>query len=176
MTAEVPDSHPLPGPEEVDEYGLVNTKIDRLGRQIRDVKEIFTTMKGNLEQVMGSLQEGVILFTNENHVVLVSASAERFLGWSRDQMLGKPVEQIFTDANKLGLIVLDAFALHHVISQREIELENGRRIQIALDFIADRGQKIGALLTMRDAESVRRLENELELSHRSPRSDALRQA
>src|SRR5664279_1697301 len=123
-------------------------------------------MKGNLEQVMGSLQEGVILFTNENRVVLVSASAERYLGWSRDQMLGKSVEEIFTDGNKLGLIVLDAFALHHVISQREIELENGRRIQIALDFIADRGQKIGALLTMRDAESVRRLENELELSQR----------
>ncbi len=166
MTAEVPDSQPQPDPRRVDEYGLVNTKIDRLGRQIRDVKEVFTTMKGNLDQVMGSLQEGVMLFTNQNRVVLVSASAERFLGWSRDQMLGKSVEEIFTDGNKLGQIVLDAFALHHVISQREIELENGRRIQIALDFIADRGQRIGALLTMRDAESVRRLENELELSRR----------
>ena len=166
MTAEVPDSHPLPDPRRVDEYGLVNTKIDRLGRQIRDVKEVFTTMKGNLEQVMGSLQEGVILFTNQNRVVLVSASAERYLGWSRDHMLGKSVEEIFTDGNKLGQIVLDSFALHHVISQREIELENGRRIQIAVDFIADRGQRIGALLTMRDAESVRRLENELELSQR----------
>jgi PAS domain S-box-containing protein len=166
MTAEVPDSHPLPDPRRVDEYGLVNTKIDRLGRQMRDVKEVFTTMKGNLEQVMGSLQEGVILFTKENRVVLVSASAERFLGWPRDQMLGKSVEEICSDRNKLGQIVLDAFALHHVISQREIELENGRRIQIALDFIADRGQRIGALLTMRDAESVRRLEDELELSQR----------
>ena len=82
MTAEVPDSHPQPDPRQMIRMntGLVNTKIDRLGRQIRDVKEIFTTMKGNLEQVMGSLQEGVILFTNENHVVLVSASAERYSG------------------------------------------------------------------------------------------------
>lgn len=166
MTAEVPDSHPQPDLGRVDEYGLVNTKIDRLGRQIRDVKEVFTTMKGNLDQVMGSLQEGVMLFTSQNHAVLVSTSAERFLGRSREEILGKPVDQIFSDRNKLGQIVLDAFALHHVISQREIELENGRRIQIALDFIAERGQRIGALLTMRDAESVRRLENELELSQR----------
>jgi PAS domain S-box-containing protein len=166
MTAEVPDSHPQPDLRRVDEYGLVNTKIDRLGRQIRDVKEVFTTLKGNLDQVLGSLQEGVVLFTNESRVVLVSASAERFLGRSREETLGKPVEEIFTDANKLGRIVLDAFALHHVISQREIELENGRRIQIALDFIAERGQRIGALLTMRDAESVRQLEDELELSQR----------
>ena len=166
MTAEVPDSQPLPDLRRVDEFGLVNTKIDRLGRQIRDVKEVFTTLKGNVDQVMGSLQEGVMLFTSENYVVLVSASAERFLGRSRDETLGKSVEEIFTDANKLGRIVLDAFALHQGIPQREIELENGRRIQLALEFISEPGQRIGALLKMRDAESVRRLEDELEISQR----------
>ena len=166
MTAEVPDSQPLPDLRRVDEFGLVNTKIDRLGRQIRDVKEVFTTLKGDVDQVMGSLQEGVMLFTSENYVVLVSASAERFLGRSRDETLGKSVEEIFTDANKLGRIVLDAFALHQGIPQREIELENGRRIQLALEFISEPGQRIGALLKMRDAESVRRLEDELEISQR----------
>ena len=150
----------------MDEFGLVNTKIDRLGRQIKDVKEVFSTLKGNLDQLMGTLQDGLVLFTSDNHVVLVSASAERFIGRSREQMLGQGVEQIFTDATKLGLIVLDAFALHQAIPQREIELDNGRRIQIALDFIAERGERIGALLTMRDAESVRRIENEIELSRR----------
>ncbi len=167
MTAEVPDPQPqLPDGRRVDEYGLVNTKIDRLGRQIKDVKEVFSTLKGNLDQIMGTLQDGLVLFTSNNHVVLVSASAERFIGRPREQIMAKRVEDIFTDANKLGRIVLDAFALHQTIPQREIELENGRRIQIALDFIAERDQRIGALLTMRDAESVRRIENEIELSRR----------
>jgi PAS domain S-box-containing protein len=166
MTAEVPDTHPPADLGRIDEFGIVNTKIDRLGRQIRDVKEVFSTLKGNLEQIMGALQDGLVLFTKDNHVVLVSTSAERFIGLPREQILGKPVEEIFTDANKLGRIVLDAFALHQVIPQREIELENKRKIQIALDFIAERGERIGALLTMRDAESVRRIENELELSRR----------
>jgi PAS domain S-box-containing protein len=166
MTAEVPDTLPQPDPERVDEYSLVNTKIDRLGRQIRDVKEVFSTLKGNLEQIMGTLQDGLVLFTNSNHVVLVSASAQRFIGLRQEEILGKEVEQIFTDASMLGRIVLDSFALHHSIPQREIELENGRRVQIALDFIAERGERIGALLIMRDAESVRRIENEIELSRR----------
>ena len=39
-------------------------------------------------------------------------------------------------------------------------------MQISLDFIEERGQRIGALLTMRDAESVRRIEDEIELSRR----------
>ena len=166
MTAEVPDAHPQVDPVRIDEFGMVNTKIDRLGRQIRDVKEVFSTLKGNLEQIMGALQDGLVLFTKDNRVVLVSTSAERFIGLPRGQILGKTVEEIFTDANKLGRIILDAFALHQVLPQREIELENGRRSQIGLDFIAERGERIGALLTMRDAESVRRIENELELSRR----------
>jgi len=166
MTAEVPDTHPVPDPGRVDEYSLVNTKIDRLGRQIRDVKEVFSALKGNLDQIMGTLQDGLVLFTSDTHVVMVSASAERFIGRPREEILGKVLEEIFTDATMLGRIVLDAFALHRAIPQREIELENGRRIQIALDFIGERGERIGALLTMRDAESVRRIENEIELSRR----------
>ncbi len=166
MTAEVPDPQPSPNRRRVDEYSLVNTKIDRLGRQIRDVKEVFSALKGNLDQIMGTLQDGLVLFTSDTNVVLVSASAERFVGRPREEILGKVVEEIFTDATMLGRIVLDAFALHRAIPQREIELENGRRIQIALDFIAERGDRIGALLTMRDAESVRRIENEIELSRR----------
>ncbi len=166
MTAGVPDTTPEPDPRRTDEYGLVNTKIDRLGRQIRDVKEVFSALKENLDQIMGTLQDGLVLFTRDTRVVLVSASAERFVGRPRGEILGNVVEQVFTDANKLGRIVLDAFALHQPIPQREIELENGRRIQIALDFIAERGERIGALLSMRDAESVRRIENEIELSRR----------
>ena len=166
MTAGVADIAPEPDPRATDEYGLVNTKIDRLGRQIRDVKEVFSALKENLDQIMGTLQDGLVLFTRDTRVVLVSASAERFVGRPRGQILGNMVEEVFSDANKLGRIVLDAFALHQPIPQREIELENGRRIQIALDFIAERGERIGALLTMRDAESVRRIENEIELSRR----------
>jgi signal transduction histidine kinase len=166
MTAGVPDTTPEPDPRRTDEYGLVNTKIDRLGRQIRDVKEVFSALKENLDQIMGTLQDGLVLFTRDTRVVLVSASAERFIGRPRGEILGSVVEGVFTDANMLGRIVLDAFALHQPIPQREIELENGRRIQIGLDFIAERGERIGALLTMRDAESVRRIENEIELSRR----------
>jgi signal transduction histidine kinase len=39
-------------------------------------------------------------------------------------------------------------------------------VQVSLDFIQERGTQIGALLTMRDAESVRRIEDEIELSRR----------
>ena len=149
-----------------DEYGERSRTVHRLGRKIRDVKEIFSALKENLDQIMGTLQDGLMLFTRDENVVLVSASAERFAGRHRAEILGKRVDEIFNDSTRLGRIVLDSFALRQPISQREIEIEDGRRIQLSLDFIEERGQPIGALLTMRDAESVRRIENEIELSRR----------
>jgi PAS domain S-box-containing protein len=161
------DAGEAPSAPEVqtDDYGAM-TKIDRLGREIRDVKEVFSALKENLDQIMGTLQDGLILFTRDWRIVLVSASAERFVGMPRGEMLGRHVEEVFTDKTLIGRIVLDAYALHQPVPQREIEAEKGRRIQFALDFIAERGERIGALITFRDAESVRRIENELELSRR----------
>lgn len=168
MTAgvEVEATAETESPAPSDEYGAVNTKIDRLGRQIRDVKEVFSALKENLDQIMSTLQDGLILFTRDARIVLVSASAERFVGRPRSEMLGYTVEQVFDDSTRLGQVVLDAFALRQPVSPREIELERGRRVQIGLDFIAERGEQLGALLTMRDAESVKKIENEIELSRR----------
>lgn len=166
MTSEVHDQEPEIPERNFDEYGLVNTKIDRLGRQIRDVKEVFSALKENLDQIMGTLQDGLMLFTREGKVVLVSASAERFVGKPRREILGCNVEQIFDDTTKLGQIVLDAFALQQGLPARTVELDQNKKVQISIDFISESGRAIGTLITMRDTESVRRIENEIELSRR----------
>src|SRR5579864_4325465 len=149
-----------------DEYGTVSTKIERLGRQMRDVKEVFSALKENLDQMMANLQDGVMLFTSDFNAVLVSASAERFVGKPRGEMLGRQPSEIFIRESRLGRMIMDAFTTRETIDQQEIEDEQGRHIQVALDFIEERGERIGALLTLRDAESVHRLENEIELSRR----------
>ncbi len=153
-------------PVRQDEYGVVTTKIDRLGRQMRDVKEVFSALKENLDQIMANLEDGLMLFTHDARVVLVSASAERFAGRSRAELLGCQVNDIFTPSTRLGRLVLDCFALHQPVAASEIETEDGARVKVSLDFIEEQGQHIGALLTMRDAESVRRIEDEIELSRR----------
>jgi PAS domain S-box-containing protein len=149
-----------------DEYGRVSTKIERLGRQMRDVKEVFSALKENLDQMMANLQDGVMLFTSDSNAVLVSASAERFIGKPRGEMLGRQPGEIFSRESVLGRTILDAFASREPVAQNEIEDAQGRHIQISLDFIEEHGERIGALLTLRDAESVHRIEDEIELSRR----------
>ncbi|MGA7291906.1 MAG: ATP-binding protein [Terriglobales bacterium] len=156
-----------------DEVGLVSLKIAHLGRQIRDTNQIFSALKDNVEQVMTKLQDGLMLFTRDTRVVLVSASAEKFLGRPRREILGRTAEEIFSDGSVLGAVVLPSFQKQRPLVQYEFETVDGRRVQVSLDFIQEKGTPIGALLTMRDAESVRRIEDEIEISRRLSASGRL---
>ena len=88
MTTDAGDVPVVLPKSQTDDYGAM-TKIDRLGREIRDVKEVFSALKENLDQIMGTLQDGLMLFTRDWRIVLVSASAERFVGMPRGEMLGQ---------------------------------------------------------------------------------------
>jgi signal transduction histidine kinase len=168
------NSEPIPDEEPGrDEYGLVTLKIAHLGQQMRDAKEIFSALKDNVDQIMANLQDGLMLFTRDSRVVLVSASVEHFLGRPRRELLGRTAQEIFTPGSELGGLILDGFHLQRPIAQAEVESSNGKRVQISLDFINEHGTPIGALLTLRDAESVRQIGDEIEMSRRMSASGRL---
>jgi signal transduction histidine kinase len=153
-----------------DEYGVVSTKIDRLGQQMRDVKEVFSALKENLDQIMSNLQDGVMLFTRDDKAVMVSSSVKGFLQHDRSELLGKDVHEIFSRSDVLGRTILDAFHSSQPLNQLELAgtqtSEGSGRVQVSLDFIEENGERFGALLTLRDAESVHKIEDQLELSRR----------
>ncbi len=156
-----------------DEYGLVTLKIANLGRQIRDSREIFTALKDNVDQLMSKLQDGLMLFDRDSRVVLVSAPLEGFLNRPRRELLGRTVQELFDRKSMFGSALLNAFERKRPISQREFETASGKRVQLSLDFVQEKTSQIGALLIMRDAESVRRIGDEIEMSRRLSASGRL---
>lgn len=154
-----------------DEISKVSNKIERIGKRMRSVEEVFTALKENLDQVLENLQDGVMLFTQDARVVMVSDSVEHFLGLTRQEMLGMELHDIFDRQSNLGQVVRSAFNARLTLMQREVVTETGRRIQVSLDFIRSDSEStpsgtLGALLTLHDSESMRQIENELEVSRR----------
>ncbi len=146
-----------------DEYGLVTLKIANLGRQIRDSKEIFSALKDNVDQLMAKLQDGLMLFARDSRVVLVSAPVEAFLGRPRSELLGYTAKEVFDPRSDLGAALLDAFERRRPLAQREFEAAGGKRVQVSLDFVQEKNSQIGALVIMRDTESMRRIGDEIEM-------------
>jgi signal transduction histidine kinase len=146
----------------------VSTKIERFGQRMRNVQEVFSALKENLDQILGNLQDGILLFTGDGRAVLVSEAAGRFLNMDRDQILGLHAREIFDRSTVLGRALGEAFDGGISLIQEEILTETGRRVQASVDFIFDdtTSRGLGALLTLHDLESAEAIESELELSRR----------
>jgi signal transduction histidine kinase len=146
----------------------VSTKIERFGQRMRNVQEVFSALKENLDQILGNLQDGILLFTGDGRAVLVSESAGRFLNMERDNILGLHAREIFDRSTVLGRALGEAFDGGISLIQEEILTETGRRVQASVDFIFDdtTSRGLGALLTLHDLESAEAIESELELSRR----------
>ncbi len=146
----------------------VSNKIEQIGQRMRNVEEVFSVLKDNLDQILGNLQDGIVLFTGDGRAVLVSEAARRFLQVDRSRVLGMNASEIFDKSTVLGRVLRDAFDTRTALHQEEIRTETGRRIQASVDFIQDdlTRQGLGSLVTLRDLESMEEIESELELSRR----------
>ncbi len=151
-----------------DMSARVSTKIERIGQRIRNVEEVFSALKGNLDRILGNLQDGILLFTGDGRAVLVSEAARRFLSHERDGILGMHAGEIFDRTTVLGQTLGEAYEAGVPLVQKEIRTETGRRIQASLDFIHDDENRLGlgTLVTLHDVESAEEIESELELSRR----------
>jgi signal transduction histidine kinase len=167
----------------VDPVNRVNLTIDRLGRQIRTREEGYTALQTNLDQMLDTLRDGVLLFAPDRRAVMVSDAVAQFLDRhgagpevpAVDDMVGMRLEQIFLPETTFGAAVNAAFERGAQSSAETVTLEDGRQVQISLDRIHDgpgngpgerSDQSMGTLLTLRDTGSALELEQELEVARR----------
>ncbi len=146
----------------------VSTKIEQIGQRMRNVEEVFSALKENLDQILGNLQDGILLFTGGGRAVLVSEAARRFLNVENGPILGLHAQEIFDPSTLLGRTLREAFDRGVRLEKEEVRTETGHRIQASLEFIYDEETRkdLGALVTLHDLESVEAIESELELSRR----------
>ena len=155
--------------ERGDELGAVSTKIVGIGKQLRDVREIFSTLRENLDQVMSGLEDGLLLFNAAGRAVLVSPSVENFLNGRPDELRGRRVGEIFPPGHPirsaLGIEGDDIVPTEGA----EVALESSagsHRIGLSAQVIREHGVRMGTLVTLRDVESIERIGNQLQVSER----------
>jgi PAS domain S-box-containing protein len=151
-----------------DELGLVSRKISQVGQQLRGVHEIFSTMRENLNSVMAGLEDGLLLFTRDARAVMVSPAAEKFLGAPAGQFLGRRVTEIFPPGHPLRQALrLEGDALRETQAETELKTAGGmRRVSVSVQSIQENGEQMGALVTLRDLDSLESINTQLQVSER----------
>ncbi len=164
---------PSPGPLKVleergDELGQVSQKVLQVGQQLRSVREIFSSMRENLNQMMAGLEDGILLFTSDARAVMVSPAAQKFLGAPSDQFLGRRAPDIFPPGHPLRrALQLDGDGLRPVAAtEAEISTPEGpKRVGVSVQVTAEKGTRM-ALVTLRDLDSLESIGTQLQVSER----------
>ena len=170
-----------PDRDQPDAFVRVAKTIDRLERKMRSKETRYTALQANMEQMLDTLRDGVLLFapdrvTGELRSVMVSDAVALFLRDAGEEgppkrhgdLVGRRVEEIFSPESPLGAAVIAALERDGATPEFAV-LDDGRQVQISLDRIPDGntpGTDIGIMLTLRDIDSAKQVEQELEVSRR----------
>ena len=151
-----------------DELGQVRRKITQVGQQLRGVHEIFSSMRENMNSVMAGLEDGLILFTRDNRAVMISPAAEKFLGTPASQYLGRKATEMFPPEHPLyDALHLAEGGLHEVAAETEmVTVEGKKRLGVSVQVIQGAGERMGAMVTLRDLDSLESISTQLQVSER----------
>ena len=163
------DVEPVEGP---DEFGQVSSKISKIGQELRGVREIFSTLRENLNQIMSGLEDGLLLFTRDGRVVMASPAAGKFLGVQPESLLGRRASEIFPAGHALREVLTFDGEQLAPLAGAEVHFPAGappaqkQRIGVSVQVITEGGTRMGALMTLRDLESLERIGSQLQVSER----------
>lgn len=150
-----------------DEWGILSSKLNLLGEQMRGEKAAFVALKENLDQLVARLTDGLLLFDKQDRLVLATPLALQFLPQTPDVAAHPAAAEVFAADHPLERQILEAFR-----TRQPLASQVGARgdetatppVAVTVQFIEDEGQRVGCLVTLRDASTRARLENQIDIT------------
>ncbi len=152
-----------------DEWGILSSKLNLLGEQIRGEKTAFTRLKENLDQLFANLADGLLLFDKQDQLVLATPAVGRFLGADPTSLLHRTAFEIFATDGPLDRVLREAFLRRESVVWESPEGENrdeegSPRMSVSVQFAQTEGEPMGALVTVRDAGTRAELEDQIAVA------------
>ncbi|MGH9828817.1 MAG: sensor histidine kinase, partial [Blastocatellia bacterium] len=155
---------PLPKDEVVSG---VTARLRQLGERMAGDRSELEIMRGRLRQVIGHLEERLLLINREGRIILASPDAERLINAGGNDLTGLPIDESLGADHGLVRLVERSFAERRSIVRTSIEVPNGqntKKLLASVQYIEDAGEPVGALVSLRDFESFQKLESQWDLS------------
>src|SRR5262245_45003074 len=156
-----------PRPVNVEMQSIAQ-RLRELGRRFAGNRTEIEAIRDQLQQVVGSLSERVLLLDRERRVIMASPEAEKMLSGGRFTLRGQRLSEALSHNHPITALTERAYHIGQSLQEVTSFPVNGsgqpQAIVASLQIFEDRGQPAGALLTLRDFETLQRLETQLDFA------------
>jgi len=167
-----------PRPVNVEMQSIAQ-RLRELGRRFAGNRTEIEAIRDQLQQVVGSLSERVLLLDRERRVIMASPEAEKMLSGGAFTLRGQRLSEALSHSHPISALTERAYQTGQSLQEVATFSVNGagqQAVVASAQIFEDRGQPAGALLTLRDFETLQRLETQLDSPRNWPRSTASRPA
>jgi signal transduction histidine kinase len=147
-----------------DEWGAISSKLNLLGQQIRGDKAAYLALKENMDQLIGNLVDGLMLFDSEDRLVLVTPSARRFLQRPPEELIHRTAREVFSGNSALDELLRGAFEKRQSLRGTPVDLPDNpetSHVSVASHVVVQNGRHMATLITLRDAGTRAQLEDQI---------------
>lgn len=144
------------------EFAVVQSKLTLLGEQFRGA-----------QQLLQKLEDAILLFDSDENLILAGEPAHRLLGFSRSDLKGKSLRDLFPPATELGGALRNAIHLQLPFEKRPFTWDRRgqapMRLSVTVELLPGPDgpkSRSGALVSIRDAEGRKQVQSQLDLSER----------
>jgi signal transduction histidine kinase len=160
-----------------DEFGIMATKVNLLGQQLRGAQFDFSDLRGNFERLLDQLEDAVLMFGRDRRLVVASGAVEKFLGRMRADLVGLALPEVFPPNTTLGLMLAQAAQTGRPIGNRRVPITRGDGsgafvALLSVDILEplaagnNPGRGTGLLVRLRDPEAARQVGRQLQTADR----------
>lgn len=149
-----------------DEWGILSSKLNLLGEQMRGEKAAFVRFQENLDQLFSNLRDGLMLFDRQDRLVLATPAVGRFLGTTVNPLVHRPAQEVFSRATPLHQMLREAFHTRRSLLWKTLELpgEPSSRVAVNAQFVEEAGQRVGCLVILRDTGSRAEIQDQIDVT------------
>ncbi len=156
----------------------VSAEIGKLREQVASLEQANAELSGALqklrayyEDLLSSLQDGVIILGPDGRVVSLNQAAEELTGFSGSQIAGRPIGEVFPPPAPISSLVARTVDLQRSHANFDATLSRVDGVQVYVSAMASlvsdpHGETRGVVLVLRDLSRVRDLEEQVRRSER----------
>jgi len=146
---------------------MVSLGLNEIGQRLEVNREEIDALKGNIGQIVKSLEEKLIFLNPERQVIVLSPSAASLLGLTPETALGKTLNEVLPGEHPLIDLIEAAFGLRQSLTKSNVQLHSsGGPITVRVHLLQESNRSLGALVVFRDPQTVATLESQLEYAEK----------